>query len=207
MAKVWVQGVQRKYAKILQMLKVSECFYKKDLESGWERKKDRQTCHFCDAHVHEYSYRCPLGGAVACRGCKNAIASSSLKESFAYVNTHAGAKKGKGKKKAKKTKVQNAQESESDQTSKTGRRTSKTGMRRQNMQRARRRRQSKSQHANRVKRLRGPKKKKPHDKRQMLRSLQERRPLLTRLLIKLLSQERPFGQKSWKKKRPRESHA
>jgi curved DNA-binding protein CbpA len=120
MAKIWVQGIQRKYAEELELQRLNFAFYsKKVIDLGWEKRKGPQTCHFCDAHVHEYSYRCPNGGAIACRGCKNEITFSSLDHPFSYVNTHSGAnkgrgKKGKGKKKTKKNKTKNAQESESD---------------------------------------------------------------------------------------------
>jgi hypothetical protein len=122
LAKVWVQGIQRKYAEELGLQRLNVAFYsKKVIDLGWEKKKGRHTCHFCDAHVHEYSYCCPSGGAIACRGCKNGITFSSLDHPFIYVNTHAGAnkgkgKKGKGKRKTKKNKTKKTQESESEKS-------------------------------------------------------------------------------------------
>jgi curved DNA-binding protein CbpA len=111
MAKAWVEGLQRKYAEQLKSIGIKNVSsFDEGIDLGWDKKKGRHTCHFCDAVVQEYSFRCPSGGAVACRGCKNAIASSSLSRPFSFKNTYAGAKKGKSKKKAKKAKARTTQE-------------------------------------------------------------------------------------------------
>jgi curved DNA-binding protein CbpA len=125
MAKTWVQSLQVAYAKALDDLG-SRQYTTDTIELGWDKKKGRQTCHFCEAHVHEYSFRCPSGGAIACRGCKNKIAASSLKQPFLYENTGAGAKKWKGKKgrakkaKTPKTKEENQSDSEDSDSAEEG---------------------------------------------------------------------------------------
>jgi hypothetical protein len=61
MAKEWVEGLQHKYAEELRTFRQSiQCEGSIDL--GWERRKDRQICRFCDVLVHEYIFHCPSGG-------------------------------------------------------------------------------------------------------------------------------------------------
>jgi curved DNA-binding protein CbpA len=97
-AKQWVEGIQRYLAGEMDAGRMFAFYACEAIELGWEKKKGRATCHFCDARVQEYSWRCPSGGAVACRACRKKIQESSLEKPFAYINTGAGAKKGKGKK-------------------------------------------------------------------------------------------------------------
>jgi curved DNA-binding protein CbpA len=123
MAKDWVQSLQVAYAKALNDLG-SQQYPTDTIKLGWEKRKGRQTCHFCEAHVHEYSFRCPSGGAIACRGCKIKISASSLKQPFLYENTCAGAKKWKGKKgrakKAKTPKTKEKKQSDSEDSDSAG---------------------------------------------------------------------------------------
>lgn len=101
MAKTWIKGIQNRYAKELREIEATDILEEVQLNMGWEKKKKgRHKCDFCDAVVPGYSYRCPSGGAMACRPCKNAIESSSLTRPFDFVKTHAGSKKAKGQKKA-----------------------------------------------------------------------------------------------------------
>ena len=103
MAKQWVEGIHRH---LLGGTNTSHIFAHNGhspIELGWEKKKGRATCHFCDTHVQEYSWRCPSGGAIACRACRKKMEESSLEKPFAYINTGAGAKTSKGKKGKKKT--------------------------------------------------------------------------------------------------------
>jgi curved DNA-binding protein CbpA len=97
MAELWVISLQRDYDSELREANLDPSD-NSVMDLGWERKKGRQTCLFCAAHVQEYSYRCPSGGAVACRGCKKKIESSSPYHPFNFYTTGAATKKGKGKK-------------------------------------------------------------------------------------------------------------
>ncbi|KAL1796544.1 hypothetical protein ACET3X_005084 [Alternaria dauci] len=116
MAQSWVLSLQRDYRQELQNAEL-QLPTDSVMDIGWERKKGRQTCLFCEAHVQEYSYRCPSGGAVACRSCKKEIESSSSSKPFNFHYDESSAKKGKSKKgkggkKSKKTKIKPEHESD-----------------------------------------------------------------------------------------------
>ncbi|KAG9189472.1 hypothetical protein G6011_06340 [Alternaria panax] len=97
MAQSWFINLQRDYNQELQNAGLR---HSSDsvMDLGWEKKKGRQVCLFCDARVQEYSYRCPSGGAVACRSCKKEIESSSVNKPFNFANTESSTRKGKSKK-------------------------------------------------------------------------------------------------------------
>ncbi|KAA8617655.1 chaperone protein [Pyrenophora tritici-repentis] len=118
MAKDWVESLQRDYAAELHKASVK---MEGTIDVGWEKKKGRQKCTFCNVQVSEFSFRCPSGGAIACKGCKRKIESSTLKKPFAFVHTDAATKKkgkkGKAAKKAKKSKPKPGPESESGEES------------------------------------------------------------------------------------------
>jgi len=115
MAEDWVKSLQRDYAAELQKEGVKSV---ENVDIGWEKKKGRQQCTFCSVKLSEFSFRCPSGGAIACRGCKKKIELSSLKKPFAFENAGAGSreegKKEMAAKKAKKSKPEPESESESE---------------------------------------------------------------------------------------------
>lgn len=119
MAKTWVESLLRDYCQEPKKIGFGHSRGPVIMDLGWERKKGRQTCLFCEAKVQEYSYRCPSGGAVACRGCKKKIETSSLKHPFDFNRTDSTTKKGKDKSKDDSSKNENDKNESSKKSEKT----------------------------------------------------------------------------------------
>ncbi|KAH6878062.1 hypothetical protein BKA58DRAFT_465785 [Alternaria rosae] len=119
MAKTWVESLLRDYCQELKKIGFGHSRGPVIMDLGWERKKGRQTCLFCEAKVQEYSYQCPSGGAVACRGCKKKIETSSLKHPFDFNRTDSTTKKGKDKSKDDSSKNGNDKNESSKKSEKT----------------------------------------------------------------------------------------
>jgi hypothetical protein len=213
MAKTWVQTLQRDYATELKDLGCSqyEINSTESFDPGWERRKGRQTCHFCDAHVQEYSYRCPSGGAIACRGCKNKIAASSLYQPFVYKNTGAGAKKrkgkkGKGKKKVKKAGAKEEQQSDSEDSdlAELGADDNLDQEEAQQQAAEEAERKQKAQEEKQAQKLQSElRKRRRHQKKKRPRKLHMRRRQGTRLLVRLQHRRNRPASKRRVKRKPR----
>jgi hypothetical protein len=69
MAKAHVQAQQDKYFSDVEgkIAGADEII----LDIGWTKKKGVAKCLFCREEIKYYSFRCPVGGAVACNPCKN----------------------------------------------------------------------------------------------------------------------------------------
>ncbi|KAF1961995.1 hypothetical protein CC80DRAFT_531748 [Byssothecium circinans] len=97
MARRWVEQLHKEHAQALAVHKLKRN-WDEPIELGWERKKGKGRCDFCNTSVHAYLHRCPSGGAIACRGCKNSMAKSSPSKPFNFQGFDLKSKKAKDRK-------------------------------------------------------------------------------------------------------------